>query len=222
MKVLYAEDELNYRNLVKMFLQSEGYDVILAKNGEEAIELFYDNDIGLVILDVMMPNMNGWETCSEIRKISIVPIIMLTALGDIENEVYGLDHGADEYISKPFSKEQLITRVKAILRRQTINEREVIKDDAIKMIENELQIRINNKEVELTLKEHKLLKLLMVNKGRTLKREHLLDEIWGFDYYKDPRTLDTHVKSLRAKLKEKGSNIQTVRGIGYCYRGDSE
>ncbi len=195
-KILYADDEAHYRRLVKMFLEESGYDVVTAENGEEALEIIHDDkDIQLVILDVMMPVMDGWVTCKSIRKISHVPILMLTALDDVNSEVFGIENGADDYISKPFSHELFIARVKGLLRRLQTIEKDQLSGEHFKLDETNNSVIINEEEIPLRPKEFELLKALLLNKNKVLSRDQILDLVWGFDYYGDRRTVDTHIKS---------------------------
>ncbi len=215
-KVLVADDEPNFRGLVSDFLQNAGLEVVEASNGEEALSLLFENnDIDLVILDVMMPIYDGWEVLSEIRKELDIPVIMLTALGDEKNEVYGLNKGADEYISKPFSYEVFMARVNAIVRKIKQEQEEEIVVKELRIDQKNHRVTVRNNKIELSPKEYKLLIYLLKNKGRILSRDQILDAIWGYNFYGDRRTVDTHIKTLRAKLKEYGRFIKTVRGIGY-------
>jgi len=220
-KILYADDEAHYRRLVKMFLEESGYSVVTAENGQEALEIIHDDkDIQLVILDVMMPVMDGWVTCKAIRKISHVPILMLTALDDVNSEVFGLENGADDYISKPFSHELFIARVKGLLRRLQTIEEDQLSGEHFKLDETNNSVIINEEEIPLRPKEFELLKALLLNKNKVLSRDQILNLVWGFDYYGDRRTVDTHIKSLRSKMGDLGEQIVTLRGKGYCYRGE--
>lgn len=219
-KILYADDEANYRRLVKMFLEQADYEVVTASDGEEVIDIFTQhNDIDLVVLDVMMPKLNGWETCQIIREKSTIPIIMLTALGDVTNEVYGIEKGADDYIAKPFSHEILVARVAGLLRRVRINHQEQFEDEGMVFEESTNSVYVDNKKIPLRPKEYELLMCLVLNKSVVLSRDQILDKVWGYNYYGDPRTVDTHIKSLRARLGETGKRIKTLRNKGYCYRG---
>lgn len=219
-RILYADDEAKYRRLVKLFLSNQGYEVITVDDGEQVIdEFFKHNDFDLVILDVMMPVVDGIEACKAIREYSTVPIIMLTALGDVKDEIKGLEIGADDYIAKPFSNEKLVARVNSLLRRTQINERTQFESEGIMFDDVLLQVSYDDHQYDLTLKEYKLMKALILNKNQVLSRSQLLDLVWGFDYEGDPRTLDTHIKSLRAKSGRIGERIKTVRGKGYYYQG---
>ena len=221
-KILYADDDLSYLKLVKMFLSREGMEVFTESDSLKVFDvLCTEDDIDLVILDVMMPEKDGYELCRDIKKEFNAPILMLTALGDTQNEVFGIDNGADEYISKPFKHEVFVARVKALLRAHKGNVTRPLLDEGIEIDEVLNKAIIDNIEVNITLKEIKLLKYLLANKGMVLSRDKLLNHVWGWDYYGDPRTLDTHIKSLRSKIGSKGKKIVTIRGVGYSYRSDT-
>ena len=219
LKVLMVDDESRMRKLVSDFLTRKGYQVIEAGDGEEAIDKFYeDKNISLVILDVMMPKMNGWDTCRQIRKNSNVPIIMLTAKSDEASELNGFDCGADEYISKPFSPKILTARVDALIRRSySIDSSEMIDVGGIVINKAAHIVKINDEEIELSFKEFELLTYFVDNKGIALSREKILNNVWNYDYFGDARTIDTHVKKLRKKLGDKGDYIKTIRGMGYKF-----
>ena len=219
LKVLMVDDESRMRKLVSDFLTRKGYEVIEAGDGEEAIDKFYeDKDIALVILDVMMPKMNGWDVCKEIRKNSNVPIIMLTAKSDEASELNGFDCGADEYISKPFSPKILTARVDALIRRSySIDSSEIIDVGGIIINKAAHIVKINDEEIELSFKEFELLTYFVDNKGLALSREKILNNVWNYDYFGDARTIDTHVKKLRKKLGDKGDYIKTIWGMGYKF-----
>lgn len=219
LKVLIVDDESRMRKLVSDFLTRKGYEVIEAGDGEEAIDKFYeDKDIALVILDVMMPKMNGWDVCKEIRKNSNVPIIMLTAKSDEASELNGFDCGADEYISKPFSPKILTARVDALIRRSySIDSSEIIDVGGIIINKAAHIVKINDEEIELSFKEFELLTYFVDNKGIALSREKILNNVWNYDYFGDARTIDTHVKKLRKKLGDKGDYIKTIWGMGYKF-----
>lgn len=216
-KILVVDDESRMRKLVRDFLVKSGYLVIEASNGKEAMDRFYEHkDIVLIILDVMMPGMNGWEVCREIRTTSKVPIIMLTALGDEKDELKGFELGIDEYISKPFSPKILVARVEAILRRSWNKEEDNILEFAgIRLDKNAHMVIIDGENIELSYKEFELLAYFMENKGIALSREKILNNVWNYDYFGDARTIDTHVKKLRSKMGEKGNLIRTIWGLGY-------
>lgn len=219
LKVLMVDDESRMRKLVSDFLTRKGYEVIEAGDGEEAIDKFYeDKDIALVILDVMMPKMNGWDACKEIRMNSNVPIIMLTAKSDEASELNGFDCGADEYISKPFSPKILTARVDALIRRSySIDSSEIIDVGGIIINKAAHIVKINDEEIELSFKEFELLTYFVDNKGIALSREKILNNVWNYDYFGDARTIDTHVKKLRKKLGDKGDYIKTIWGMGYKF-----
>lgn len=218
-KVLMVDDESRMRKLVNDFLSRKNYKVIEACDGEEAIDKFYgDKDISLVILDVMMPKMDGWEVCREIRKNSSVPIIMLTAKSEENDELTGFECGADEYISKPFSPKILTARVDALVRRTyQIDNSEIIEIGGIEIDKAAHIVRIDGNEIELSYKEFELLTYFVENKGIALSREKILNNVWNYDYFGDARTIDTHVKKLRKKMGEKGDYIRTIWGMGYKF-----
>ena len=219
LKILVVDDESRMRKLVKDFLVRKDYTFLEAGDGEEAMEIFYnDKDISLVILDVMMPKMNGWETCREIRKISKVPVIMLTAKSEEQDELLGFELGVDEYISKPFSPKILVARIDAILRRTAnIDTNDKIKAGIIEIDKAAHIVKVNGKNVELSFKEFELLQYFVENKGIALSREKILNSVWNYDYFGDARTIDTHVKKLRSKLGDKGEYIKTIWGMGYKF-----
>jgi len=218
-KILVVDDESRMRKLVGDFLSRNGYEVIEAGDGEEALDKFYaDKEIALIILDVMMPKMNGYEVCREIRGLSKVPIIMLTAKSDESDELMGFDLGVDEYISKPFSPKILVARVEAILRRANklaTEDKTEINGIIVDKIAHE--VYIDGKSVELSFKEFELLSYFIENKGIALSRETILNNVWDYDYFGDARTIDTHVKKLRSKMGEKGDCIKTIWGMGYKF-----
>lgn len=218
-KILVVDDEVRMRKLVRDFLVRRGYDVIEAGDGEEALDIFYsDKDIALIILDVMMPKLNGFDVCQEIREHSKVPIIMLTAKGEENDELSGFELGADEYISKPFSPKILVARVEAILRRTTHQEEEQkLTAGGIVIDLAAHEVMIDGVPVELSFKEFELLTYFMENEGLALSREKILNHVWNYDYFGDARTIDTHVKKLRSKMGEKGNCIKTIWGMGYKF-----
>ncbi|MDD7769805.1 response regulator transcription factor [Suipraeoptans intestinalis] len=217
-KILVVDDEARMRKLVGDFLHREGYMVLEASDGMEAMEVFYrERDIGVVILDVMMPRMDGWQTCREIRQTSEVPIIMLTARSEERDELQGFAIGVDEYISKPFSPKILVARVEAILRRSAGGGGEVLDVGGIVIDKAAHQVSIDGTEVVLSYKEFELLTYFAQNQGLALSREKILNHVWNYDYFGDARTIDTHVKKLRNKLGSKGDYIKTVWGMGYKF-----
>ena len=219
LKILVVDDESRMRKLVKDFLTKKGFTVIEAGDGEEAVDKFFEvKDIALIILDVMMPKMDGWQVCREIRQYSKVPIIMLTAKSDEKDELQGFDLGVDEYITKPFSPKILVARVEDILRRSNV----LAADDTMEAGGIELnkaahEVLIDGKSVELSYKEFELLAYFMSNQGVALSRERILNNVWNYDYFGDARTIDTHVKKLRSKLGAKGEYIKTIWGMGYKF-----
>lgn len=217
-KVLVVDDESRMRKLVKDFLGKKGYEVLEAENGEVACDLFFEqNDISLIILDVMMPKMDGWQVCKEIRQYSKVPIIMLTAKSDEKDELLGFELGIDEYISKPFSPKILVARVEAILRRTQGEEDENIEISGIVINKTAHEVIVDDKVVDLSYKEFELLTYFVANEGVALSRERILNNVWNYDYFGDARTIDTHVKKLRSKLGKKGECIKTIWGMGYKF-----
>lgn len=219
-KILVVDDESRMRKLVRDFLVREGYEVLEAGDGEEALDIFYgEKDIALLILDVMMPRRNGFEVCREIRSSSKVPIIMLTAKGGENDELNGFELGVDEYISKPFSPKILMARVSAILRRsgRQQEENEILSKGGIVIDKTAHLVTVDGNEMELSYKEFELLAYFLENEGIALSREKILNHVWNYDYFGDARTIDTHVKKLRAKIGEKGKYIKTVWGMGYKF-----
>ena len=219
LKILVVDDESRMRKLVKDFLTRKNFQVLEAGNGEEAMDIFYrEKDINLIILDVMMPKMDGWEVCREIRKNSKVPIIMLTARSDERDELLGFELGVDEYISKPFSPKILVARVEAILRRTGQNNPEDVISCGGIVIDKAAHIAsVDGKPMELSFKEFELLTYFLENEGIALSREKILNSVWNYDYFGDARTIDTHVKKLRSKMGDKGEYIKTVWGMGYKF-----
>ncbi len=215
-KILVVDDESRMRKLVRDFLVKQGFEVSEAVDGEDALNQFYaQKDIALIILDVMMPKINGWDVCKEIRENSKVPIIMLTAKGEEGDELQGFDIGADEYISKPFSPRILVARVEA--RRSGGNEEEILEIGGISIDRLGHRVTVDGKELELSYKEFELLTYFIENKGIALSRERILNHVWNYDYFGDARTIDTHVKKLRSKLGAKGDHIKTIWGMGYKF-----
>ncbi len=219
LKILVVDDESRMRKLVRDFLVKGSYEVVEAEDGSAALDIFYEQkDIALIILDVMMPKIDGWEVCREIRSHSKVPIIMLTAKGDERDELQGFQLGVDEYISKPFSPKILVARVEAILRRTNqVSSDEVIEAGGIQLNKSAHMVLIEGKQVDLSYKEFELLSYFMENRGIALSREKILNNVWNYDYFGDARTIDTHVKKLRSKMGEKGDMIKTIWGMGYKF-----
>lgn len=215
-KILVVDDELHIRKLIVNYLTNEHYEVIEAIDGDDAIYKFYENNnIDLVILDVMMPGKNGYEVAKIIRKESNTPIIFLTALGSIQNELAGFQSGADDYISKPFEYLVFIARVNSLLNR--LNKRKSCTVNNLEINTNEHSLKLNKQEIKLTPKEYELIVYLINNRNTALSREQILDNVWGFDFYGYERTVDTHIKQLRNKLGDEGNNIISIRGYGYKF-----
>ena len=217
--VLVVDDEVRMRKLIKDFLSQKGYSILEAGDGEEALKVFEEkqNSIDLILLDVMMPKLDGWSVLRQIRQTSKVPIIMLTARGEEQDELFGFELGVDEYISKPFSPKILVARVEAILKRLKKDEKEVIDYGGIVIDDEGRTVTVDGKQVEMSLREYELLKYLIDNKNIALSRDKILNNVWNYDYYGDSRTIDSHIKKIRHKLGKKGKYIQTMRGIGYKF-----
>ena len=224
LKILVVDDESRMRKLVRDFLVKKDFEVLEAGDGAEAVDLFFDTkDIALVILDVMMPKMDGWQVCREIRAYSKVPIIMLTAKSDERDELLGFELGVDEYISKPFSPKILVARVEAILRRTSgLAADDVLRAGGIEINKAAHEVTIDGRAIDLSYKEFELLTYFMENQGIALSREKILNSVWNYDYFGDARTIDTHVKKLRSKLGDKGDYIKTIWGMGYKFEVDTQ
>ncbi len=219
-KILVADDESRMRKLVRDFLSRQNYFIIEAADGEEALRYFYeDKEIALFILDVMMPKMDGYMVLREIRETSRAPVIMLTAKGEERDELTGFDAGADEYITKPFSPKILVARVEAILRRALPEDDSLLEKGGIVLDKGAHSVSVNGEIVDLSYKEFELLAYFMENEGKALPREKILNAVWDYDYFGDARTIDTHVKKLRAKLGLAGDQIKTIWGLGYKFEG---
>ena len=222
LKIMIVDDESRMRKLVKDFLKKKDFEVVEAADGEEALDIFFkDKSISLIICDVMMPKINGFDVVKEIRQYSQVPIIMLTAKGEESDELNGFDLGVDEYISKPFSPKILVARVEAILRRSNnLSTGEIRKAGGIELDKAAHQATVDGEPMELSFKEFELLTYFLENQGIALSREKILNSVWNYDYFGDARTIDTHVKKLRSKLGEKGEYIKTIWGMGYKFEVD--
>lgn len=217
--VLMVDDEYRMRKLVKDFLVKENFKVLEAEDGEVALKIFEENKgkIDLVLLDVMMPKLDGWSVLRQIRQESKVPVIMLTARGEEQDELFGFELGVDEYISKPFSPKVLIARVKAIINRTTEKQKEKKDYDGIEIDVDGRTVSVDGKSIELSLREYELLKYLLDNENVALSRDKILNNVWNYDYYGDSRTIDSHIKKIRHKLGKKGKYIKTIRGVGYKF-----
>ena len=217
--ILIVDDEQRMRKLIKDFLVAKGYSILEAEDGEKALEVFENNKnkISLILLDVMMPKLDGWSVLRQIRQESKVPIIMLTARGEEQDELFGFELGVDEYISKPFSPKVLVARVEAILRRTNKDPKEVKNYDGIEIDKEGRTVKVDGKPIELSLREYELLVYLVDNENIALSRDKILNNVWNYDYYGDSRTIDSHIKKIRHKLGKKGKYIKTIRGIGYKF-----
>ena len=217
--ILIVDDESRIRKLIKDFLIKEDFKTIEAEDGEEAIKKFNEmgSKIDLVLLDVMMPKLDGWSVLRQIKNNSKVPVIMLTARGEEQDELFGFELGADEYVSKPFSPKLLVARIKAILNRADSTERHIEDHGGIIIDKEGRTISVDGKEIEYSLREYELLKYLLDNENVALSREKILNNVWNYDYYGDSRTIDSHIKKIRHKLGKKGKYIKTMRGIGYKF-----
>ena len=217
--ILIVDDETRMRKLIKDFLNQKDYRTIEAVDGEDAIEKFQENrnKINLILLDVMMPKVDGWTVLREVRSESKVPVIMLTARGEEQDELFGFDLGVDEYISKPFSPKILVARIEAILKRINGDKKQIRDYDGIVIDESGRTVTVDGKQIELSLREYELLKYLLDNEKVALSRDKILNNVWNYDYYGDSRTIDSHIKKIRHKLGKKGKYIETIRGIGYKF-----
>ncbi len=217
--VLVVDDESRMRKLLKDFLLQKGYSILEAEDGEEALKIYEENKqkINLILLDVMMPKLDGWSVLRQIRQTSKVPIIMLTARGEEQDELFGFELGVDEYISKPFSPKILVARVEAILKRSMGDTKQLKEYGGITIDPEGRTVKIDGKEIEMSLREYELLKYLVDNQGIALSRDKILNNVWNYDYYGDSRTIDSHIKKIRHKLGKKGKYIETMRGVGYKF-----
>ena len=217
--ILVVDDEARMRKLIKDFLVSKGYSILEAGDGEEALKVFEENSnkITLILLDVMMPKLDGWSVLRQIRQTSKVPIIMLTARGEEQDELFGFELGVDEYISKPFSPKILVARVEAILKRTAKDEKQVKDYGGIEINKEGRTVKVDGKQIELSLREYELLTYLVDNENIALSRDKILNNVWNYDYYGDSRTIDSHIKKIRHKLGKKGKYIKTMRGVGYKF-----
>lgn len=217
--ILVVDDEIRMRKLIKDFLVAKGYSILEAEDGEKALEVFEENKnkINLVLLDVMMPKLDGWSVLRQIRQGSKVPIIMLTARGEEQDELFGFELGVDEYISKPFSPKILVARVEAILKRTAPDSKEVKDYGGVEIDKEGRTVKVDGKLIELSLREYELLTYLVENKDIALSRDKILNNVWNYDYYGDSRTIDSHIKKIRHKLGKKGKYIKTIRGVGYKF-----
>ena len=217
--ILIVDDESRIRKLIKDFLSKEGFRILEAEDGEKALDILEKNskDIGLIILDIMMPKLDGWSVLRQIRQNSNVPVIMLTARGEEQDELFGFELGVDEYITKPFSPKILVARVQAILKREKVIKKDVQDYGGIEIDVDGRTVKVDGKLIEMSLREYELLKYLVDNKGIALSRDKILSNVWNYDYYGDSRTIDSHIKKIRHKIGKKGKYIETIRGVGYKF-----
>mgnify|MGYP002801449995 FL=1 len=224
-KILVVDDDLNICELLKLYLENEGYTAYVANDGQAAVDMFNEKSPDLVLLDIMLPKMDGWQVCREIRKTSSVPIIMLTAKGETFDKVLGLELGADDYVTKPFDSKEVMARIKAVLRRakgeseNSASEKKIVKYDKLEINIENYELKVDGKVIDTPPKELELIYHFASNPNRVYTRDQLLDEVWGFDYYGDSRTVDVHVKRLREKLEGVSDQwtIKTVWGVGYKF-----
>ena len=217
--ILIVDDESRMRKLIKDFLTAKGYNIVEAEDGEKALQVFEQNaeKIDLILLDVMMPKLDGWSVLRQIRQTSKVPIIMLTARGEEQDELFGFELGVDEYISKPFSPKILVARVEAILKRTQGEPKEAKDYGGIEIDKEGRTVTVDGKVLELSLREYELLVYLVENENIALSRDKILNNVWNYDYYGDSRTIDSHIKKIRHKLGKRGKYIKTMRGVGYKF-----
>ncbi len=224
-KILVVDDDLNICELLKLYLENEGYTAYVANDGQAAVDMFNEKSPDLVLLDIMLPKIDGWQVCREIRKTSSVPIIMLTAKGETFDKVLGLELGADDYVTKPFDSKEVMARIKAVLRRakgeseNSASEKKIVKYDKLEINIENYELKVDGKVIDTPPKELELIYHFASNPNRVYTRDQLLDEVWGFDYYGDSRTVDVHVKRLREKLEGVSDkwSLKTVWGVGYKF-----
>ena len=221
-KILVVDDDLNICELLRLYLTKEGYNVVIANDGVSAVTMFQEESPNLVLLDIMLPKLDGWQVCREIRKFSETPIIMLTAKGEVFDRVLGLELGADDYVVKPFDTKEIVARIKAVLRRSAASVGEEIKEvhyDKLSINLTNYELKVNGVQIDAPPKEMELIFHLAKNPNRVFTRDQLLDEVWGYDYYGDSRTVDVHVKRLREKLEGASDKweLRTVWGVGYKF-----
>lgn len=219
-RLLVVDDEENIRSIISKYAKYENFEVVEAKDGLEALNLCYENDFDLIIMDIMMPNLDGFSASKEIKKIKDIPIILLSALGEEYDKIHGFELGIDDYVVKPFSNKELMMRVHAVLKRSNKNNNNILEIDNLKVDLSARVVTINDEVIKLSLKEYELLVYLINNRGIALTREQLLHNVWGYDFFGDDRTLDTHIKLLRKSLGEYSKYIVTIRGVGYRFEKD--
>ncbi len=221
-KILVVDDDLNICELLRLYLTKEGYNVVIANDGVSAVTMFQEESPNLVLLDIMLPKLDGWQVCREIRKFSETPIIMLTAKGEVFDRVLGLELGADDYVVKPFDTKEIVARIKAVLRRSASSVTEEVKEvhyDKLSINLTNYELKVNGVQIDTPPKEMELIFHLAKNPNRVFTRDQLLDEVWGYDYYGESRTVDVHVKRLREKLEGTSDKweLRTVWGVGYKF-----
>ncbi len=222
-KILIVDDDENICELLRLYLEKDGFETVVANNGEQAVDYAAKYMPDLILLDIMLPKLDGWQVCREIRKSSDVPIIMLTAKGETFDKILGLELGADDYISKPFDTKEVIARIKAVLRRSSDKDKasqiQEVKYDKLRINLTNYELEVNGVKIDTPPKELELIYHLASNPNRVYTRDQLLDEVWGFDYYGDSRTVDVHVKRLREKLENVSDrwSLKTVWGVGYKF-----
>ncbi|WP_313165174.1 response regulator transcription factor [Sedimentibacter sp.] len=222
-KILIVEDEAKIARFLELELKYEGYEIEIASNGRDGLEKGKATDVDVIILDLMLPGLSGIEVCRRLRQTSDVPIIMLTAKDDISDKVTGLDIGADDYMTKPFAVEELLARIRVLLKRtvnKTKTDSSIMEIGKLKLSKNNYKVEYDSENIDLTKKEFELLEFLMINKNIVLTREKILDKVWGYDYFGDTNIIDVYIRYLRSKIDQKYSInlIETVRGVGYIIR----
>ena len=219
-KILVVDDEVNIRRVVREYAEFEGYEVAEAENGMEAVEMVKSEDFDLIVMDIMMPKLDGFSTCKEIKKYKTIPVIMLSARGEEYDKLFGFELGIDDYVVKPFSPKELMARIKAVLKRNNVSESTVPEKLVFEGLEIDIagrEVYVDGEKASMTPKEYDLLFYLVKNKNLALTRDKLLEEVWGYDFFGDDRTVDTHIKMLRNSLGQYGKFIVTLRGMGYKF-----
>ena len=219
-KILVVDDEVNIRRVVREYAEFEGYEVAEAENGMEAVEMVKSEDFDLIVMDIMMPKLDGFSTCKEIKKYKTIPVIMLSARGEEYDKLFGFELGIDDYVVKPFSPKELMARIKAVLKRNNVSESTVPEKLVFEGLEIDIagrEVYVHGEKASMTPKEYDLLFYLVKNKNLALTRDKLLEEVWGYDFFGDDRTVDTHIKMLRNSLGQYRKFIVTLRGMGYKF-----
>ena len=219
-KILVVDDEVNIRRVVREYAEFEGYEVAEAENGMEAVEMVKSEDFDLIVMDIMMPKLDGFSTCKEIKKYKTIPVIMLSARGEEYDKLFGFELGIDDYVVKPFSPKELMARIKAVLKRNNVSESTVPEKLVFEGLEIDIagrEVYVDGEKASMTPKEYDLLFYLVKNKNLALTRDKLLEEVWGYDFFGDDRTVDTHIKMLRNSLGQYRKFIVTLRGMGYKF-----